>query len=281
MHLLTHGGEPLLLELEALTILPHTHLELCYAARSFAQHEMLSLLIESNSSTDTHSPWSAVRHYIGRLGCWFTKCYRLVSTACRYPQLLENATCQFLALPEPSRLPPSDAKTNLESALRRMLPLDQQHRATEIYNRLTELRDLDIEDAFIGIYSNDMTKTIVHAELFLMEHFYFNDLRFVGRERYIGCSKRSCYCCSLYIRYHPGNFVMRPAHNNAYVTWCPPLFSRLDEERERKHNSSIMNQMNAHIRRDVMQEIESQAFRREKGPDSTTGFEADSLQHQN
>ena len=158
--------------------------------------------------------------------------------------------------------------------------MDQQDRATEIYNRLTELRDFDIEDAFVGNYSNDKTKTIVHAEVFLMEHFYFNDLHFVGRERYIGCSKRSCYCCSLYTRYHPGNFVMQPAHNNAYVTWCPPLLSRLDEERERKHNLNIMNQMNAHIRRDVMQEIESRALRREKGPDSTTGLEAESLQHQ-
>ncbi|KAK0263116.1 hypothetical protein LTR35_017615 [Friedmanniomyces endolithicus] len=266
------GYEALLQGLGGLDNHYETHFELCDAARRFPHHGMLSRLIQSNSSIDTNSPWSTVRHYVGRLACWFNKCHRLVLTARQYPQLLENATVQFLALPTPSRLPCSDAKTNLESALRRMLPADQHHRLTAIYDGLKLLRTFFIEDAFAENLSDDKLKTAVHAEVFLMEHFYFNNFAFVGHERYIGCSKPSCYCCSLYTRYHPGNYLLRPAHNNAYVTWCPPLLSRLDQQKERKHNLDIMNQMNAYIRRDVMLEIEWRVLRRERNSDSTTGL---------
>ncbi|KAK0831137.1 hypothetical protein LTS02_018278, partial [Friedmanniomyces endolithicus] len=107
----------------------------------------------------------------------------------QYPQLLETATVQFLALPIPSRLPCSDAKTNLESALRRMLPAEQHHRLTEIYDGLKQMRTFFIEDAFAENLSDDRLETAVHAEVFLMEHFYFNNFAFVGHERYIGCSK--------------------------------------------------------------------------------------------
>ncbi len=38
----------------------------------------------------------------------------------------------------------------------------------------------------------------VHAETLMMEHFYFNQLHFFGNDRYIGCSKPSCYYCDLW-----------------------------------------------------------------------------------
>ena len=68
----------------------------------------------------------------------------------------------------------------------------------------------------------------VHAETLMVEHFYFNQLHFFGNDRYIGCSKPSCYCCDLYLRNHPGNFEARPSHGNVWVKWCLPF--EADEE---------------------------------------------------
>lgn len=264
-------AESLFDELEALTHITDDPLALCRAAKQFSGRRMLARLLRSNSSLDTRSPWASLWHYIGRLGCWFGKCENLVLTACQFPQLLENARCEFLALPKETKLPVNKSKVDLASALKRMLPADQQSHVSGLYDQLAGMRLFDIPVAFSNNFTDESLNGRVHAEVFLMEHFYFNKFRFWGREKYIGCSKPSCYCCSLYFRYHPGNFVLRPAHNNVYVKWIPPLMSQLDEEPQRKHNLDIMNQMNAYMRRDIKEEIEERMPRREKAPDSTSG----------
>lgn len=152
-----------------------------------------------------------------------------------------------------------------------MLPADQKSLARELYEQLANLRLYSIPQSFSENFTDDRLMGRVHAEVFLMEQFFFNKFRFCGGEKYIGCSKPCCYCCSLYIRFHPGNFVLRPAHNIVYVTWIPPLMAGLNEESKRKHNLDIMNQMNAYIRRDIKEEIEERMPRREKAPDSTSG----------
>ena len=171
-------------------------------------------------------------------------------------------------------LPIDHAKADLSSALKRMIPADEKQLVVSLYEQLSGLRVFDIPEVFReNITKNGLTGR-VHAEVFLLEHFFMNKFQFVMREKYVGCSKPSCYCCSLYMRYHPGNVVMRPAHNNVFLTWIPPLISQLDEEQVRKHNLDIMNSMNAYIRRDVMEEIDQRFPRRERGPDSTTGMDS-------
>lgn len=154
-----------------------------------------------------------------------------------------------------------------------MLPADQQSYVTKLYEQLTEMRLFSITDAFSENFTDDRLKGRVHVEVFMFEHFYFNNMRPWGREKYIGCSKPACYCCSLYFRFHPGNFVLRPPHNNVYVRWIPPLMTRLGETTERKHNLDIINQMNAYIQRDVREEIEERMPRRQKAADSTSGID--------
>lgn len=266
--------EHLINELEALTNIKGDPLALCQAAKKFSDWKTLARLLGSSSSIDTRSPWASLWHYVGRLGCWFGKCENLFSTASQYPQLLENARCEFLALPRERKLPVKTARVDLASALKRMLSADQQSLAPRLYDQLADMRLFDIPVAFSENFTDESLEGRVHAEVFLMEHFYFNKFRLLSREKYIGCSKPSCYCCSLYFRYHPGNFVLRPAHNNVYVTWVPPLMSQLDEERQRKHNLDIMNQMNAYMRRDIKEEIEERMPRREKAPDSTDGIDS-------
>ena len=171
-------------------------------------------------------------------------------------------------------IPIDHSKADISSALKRMLPAGEQQLAASIHEQLSGLRLFDIPSVFHENITKDGLTGRVHAELFLLEHFYLNKFQFLMREKYVGCSKPSCYCCSLYMRYHPGNVAMRPAHNNVSMKWIPPLISRLDDEPVRKHNLDIMNSMNAYIRRDVREEIDRRLPRREKGPDSTTGIDS-------
>lgn len=229
--------------------------------------------LRSNSLQDTRSPWVSIWHFVGRLGCWFAKCENLVLTARQFPRLFENARCKFLALPKDRNLPVCKSEVDLASALKRMLPANQRNNVSKLYEQMANMRLFNIADAFSENFTDNNLKGRVHAEVFLLEHFYFSKLRPWGREKYIGCSKRSCYCCSLYFRFHPGNFVLRPAHNTVHVGWIPPLMAQLNEPTERKHNLDIMNQMNAYMRRDIMEEIEERMPRREKAPDSTSGID--------
>ena len=260
--------ERLFAELEALTHITNDPLRLCRAAKQFSQGRMLTNLLRSDNSLEKRSPWASLWHYIGRLGCWFGKCESLVLTACQFPQLLEDARCEFLALPNETKLPVDQSKADLTSALKRMLPADQQHLVEKLHDQLAGMRLFDIPLAFSENLTDGGLNGRVHAEVFLMEHFYFNKYRFVGREKYVGCS--------LYMRFHPGNFVLQPAHNNVSVMWIPPLLFQLDQEQKRKH-LDIINHMNAYMRRDIKEEIEERIPQREKAPNFTTGVDLHSF----
>ena len=256
------------------------HLRSCRAACQFKERKKLMDLSRLQCSAEKRSLWSSVSHFINRLGCWLTKSRQLALAVYQFPQLLDSTTCEFLALPKEMKLPVNHSKADLSSALKRMLPATQQQLADAIYEQLSGLRTFDIPLVFRENITKERLTGRVHAEVFLLEHFFLNKFQFVMREKYIGCSKPSCYCCSLYMRYHPGNVVMRPAHNNVFLTWIPPLISRLDEEQVRKHNLDILNNMVAYIRRDVREEIDQRLPRREKAPDSTTGIESNALDTQ-
>ena len=267
-------AENLFSEIESLICLKDEHWSLCSAAHRFRQRNKLMRLLRSHDSVEERSPWSSVWHFVGRLGCWFGTCQRLALAVYQFPQLVDGASCEFLALPREMKLPVDHSKADLISALNRMLPASERQLVTSVYEQLSGLRDFDIPEVFRENITKDGLSGRVHAEVFLLEHFYMNRFQFSMREKYVGCSKPSCYCCSLYMRYHPGNVVVRPAHNTVYLKWIPPLILQLDEEQVRKHNLDIMNSMNAYIRRDVREQIDQRLPRREKGPDSTTGIDS-------
>ena len=69
------------------------------------REKKLMRLLRLHSSTEERSEWYLVWHFIGRLGCWFGKCQQLVLSVYQFPQLLDGATCEFLALPKEIETP--------------------------------------------------------------------------------------------------------------------------------------------------------------------------------
>jgi len=61
------------------------------------------------------------------------------------------------------------------------------------------------------------------------------------------------------------------------VTWNLPLLAELQNEVIRKHNLDVMNKVIEHMRRDILNELEVRFPRRQRPPDSTSGFATFSL----
>jgi hypothetical protein len=244
----------------------------CKASLDFESCPQLDRVIQAESSVTNYSDWAQVRHCIGRIGMWYRKAAILITFSSTYPHILDEATCQHLKLPKPTQLPEADAKTHLSGALKRMLPVDQQHKVAELHDTLTGLRGFDMEESFLDTFRKQKANLKVHAEVFLAEHFCSNKIRYLEDDKYLGCSKASCYCCSLYLRYHPDNLVVRPSHGNVWRTWCPPLMAVEMSGVQAKRNLDLMNKVIAHLRRDVLGEIEMKIARWNKVPDSSSAF---------
>jgi hypothetical protein len=164
--------------------------------------------------------------------------------------------------------------TDLDSALGRMIPKGEVQRLRDAREAVKNFTVMDISAEFIAKYTNKTFKPRVHAELLLLEHFYHRNLSFVQNDRYIGCSKPSCYCCDLYMKCHPGGFVARACHGNLWINWCAPSPPIDNDEQARKHTAKILNEMVKTVRRDAIGQLLSKQPRRPKVFDSTTGMSA-------
>lgn len=80
----------------------------------------------------------------------------------------------------------------------------------------------DIGELFARRRKHRRSHDCVHAEIKIVDFFSRTRREFGNHHRYIGCSKPSCYCCSLYIQAHPSKVETRPSHGNAWVKWTAP-----------------------------------------------------------
>jgi hypothetical protein len=118
------------------------------------------------------------------------------------------------------------------------------------------------------------TKTRVHAELLLINHFDMYGCNFLGgSDRYIGCSKPACYLCYTFMRNHPGRYAIPSSHQKIYVGWrLPDIYPNENRSHERwKIQEKIFLTMIESIRQDLKTEVESREPRRPFHADSTAG----------
>ena len=117
-------------------------------------------------------------------------------------------------------------------------------------------------------------KTKVHAELLLADHLHRKNVQFLdGHDRYIGCSKPSCYLCDAYLRNHPAAFAVPRSHQKIYVGWrCPDVLEGGPDTYQLHHEQETMwLELTRVVRKDLKKEVESRAPRAAIPPDSTAG----------
>jgi hypothetical protein len=238
-------------------------------------HHIKQRATSSEQHGNNRSPFAEVRHYVGRLE-WHVRAVRIfISAARRLPMLFQGPEIEVVHYERISILPPGlRNKTTLQEIANRMISNDKPL-LLEIQTRLQALdRTSDIERYVRIEFDKKNFKPRVHAELMLLEHFYRNRLDFCENDPFIGCSKPACYCCSLYIRSHPGQFVEPSSHQKIYLNWMPPTsnWDVPDSSSEfANHERDMLNSMVELIRRKTIDQIKSQSGKRQKQFDSVTG----------
>jgi hypothetical protein len=257
-----------------LCALRDNHIEMCSLAYSFRGLGLLETLSQRHERSGPTGPslWSRSRHYVGRLGSWSRASKTLLRATKTIPNLVTSFQIECLSPPPPISAPCPDEKTNLDSALGRMHGRDEIQRLEEAREVVRNTNSLDISAEFFDKYCDKKFKPRVHAEVLLLEHFYHQKLDFLDNDRYIGCSKPSCYCCDIYMKIHPGGFVQRPCHGNLWINWRAPVPPIKDDKAAQKHTANMLNEMIKYIRRDALNQLLSKRPRRPRVPDSTTGM---------
>lgn len=241
----------------------------------------MRILCQRHNSQSSRGVWSDIRHYIGRLGSWTKATQILILGAQIFPRRIENARVDVVGPEGPADLPNITHLTDLRGLVQRMLPADQAALVEDLSQALIETDMVaQIDRRFREDYANIEPRP--HAELLVLEHFYRNSFSFVDGDKYIGCSKPSCYCCHAYIQCHPGGFAPRPCHGNLWINWAPPIplltvgptsgRKRPRTRLQQQHTFQMLQKILVSIRQDLQDQILSRRPKRNRLPDSTTGM---------
>ncbi|QIX02446.1 hypothetical protein AMS68_007963 [Peltaster fructicola] len=258
-----------------------TNTELCQWAYDFKE-TALGQRLSSHCAQSVHAqPWLEVQHYIGRLRSWHRAARILVNLSARLGNLLNDITVALIPLPtlplgKGSRKDPPASPPDLGSTLEMICQgLSVEQVKQKLRQALTEHKEseqkLDLESLINKIFKRRATTYDVHPEVAMADYIQRHGLRFLDRYRYIGCSKPSCYCCSLYLREHPLRLATRPSHNRVWMRWCYPLCPEDQNEDERRRwdiqRLRFGRKMAAETKRCLLREGRARGWLR----DSTTG----------
>ncbi|PIA97955.1 hypothetical protein CB0940_05371 [Cercospora beticola] len=221
----------------------------------------LNYLIEHDHDT----LWTHLRHRIGRLGSFKRASRFLAKNAPKFADIIRDAKVKLVDS-QPRVRTPISVGPDLETLLTRVCAWLKQE---AILAQAT--KKLETAENKLKSLREHTLMPIVHAEILILNHFFTKDLRFVNDDRYIGCSKPSCYCCSLYFDAHPGNFVQRPCHGNAYVKWSPP---RSQTGALSAVTVNVLESMTLDIQGELRVQILNDIYGRKRSRDSETGMTA-------
>jgi hypothetical protein len=214
---------------KALDASQHSLADLCSYCFYLMESKELELVKEQATRSadlgNERCPFAQLRYFIGRLGHHVQAVRVLMDTARRIPGLFEEAKIEIVNGPSSSSIeaPPLRPTLGLDGIANRMISGDAEL-TRDIRDRLRRLnQSFGIEQLVRKKY--EKMKPRVHAELVLLEYVFRlrRTLQPFNNDRYIGVSKPACYCCYLYIREHPGEFVPPATHQNIYVNWHPPI----------------------------------------------------------
>ncbi|KAG9502251.1 hypothetical protein J7337_005077 [Fusarium musae] len=222
----------------------------------------------------TAEAFRSVKHVIGRLAEKIRTPVNLVNDSRQLRPLLNSYEIRRVEAPVAAKMPMTDGLRNLDSILRRMLPAGDS-RLKDMQAYLGQLDgSIRLEDAIRAMHDDDETNHGVHAEIQVLEDFHRNGRKFVGRDRYIACSKLACLCCRLYFKWHPGRFVEPESHQKSYLTWRPIDLPEGGESQHWPDQRRVLANISKELSNLVEEQIISQQQPAPWQPDSVTNITA-------
>jgi hypothetical protein len=214
--------------------------------------------------------WQAVRHLIGRLGSWHKSTKAVLALAMRDRCLTKSPPVRVVDHLNPMRFTFRPADLTLTSAVENTFALNGDHALSSV-RALFQKRGLDLDETFKKRKEWSFQPK-VHAEAVMADHFFRHNLVFWGEDRYIGCSKPSCFCCDLYLKNHGREFSDRPCHGNIWINWCPTSPSLAGSMLGDVPTETIMGIMTQKMRAEAERLLLSGLRQSRTRVESTTGF---------
>jgi hypothetical protein len=161
-------------------------------------------------------------HYLGRLGAHRDAAARIVGAAMKVHSLRQISEVRvvppsqicIVTLP-PGSLDPYDIVKGICKKVSGIGASSCLHTYVDIdYGR-----DLKQE-----MQRSHSFRTIVHAELLLVDLFSRKCFDFVDNDAFVGCSKRACYFCYSWISMHHKNFILPARHSKVFLGCRGPDF---------------------------------------------------------
>ncbi|KAK3317477.1 hypothetical protein B0T19DRAFT_292904 [Cercophora scortea] len=230
--------------------------------------EFLREKARQDRDLDNDSPWTELRHAMGRLYSYYITVKVLVATRMRREELFaQDIEVNFVPSSGPGDTP-SMRRTSDGIAKRMTSNVAQREAILRYVDSLHVGRDRFDKD-LLDKTQPKCFQPIVHAEINLLDSILRE-----GREsderprfyregdfgRYIGCSKPTCRLCGLYFQSHPTAGVdVRPSHQNLYYKWrAPDVYKHdgLEADIERK---GILEKMLNAIREENFRVVQDQA----------------------
>ena len=228
----------------------------CYKNRRGAAFESLKRL--AGQGETRRLDFEHLYELLCKLGQHVHIAKKLIEAAVSLSQDFMDEFCiKVLPSSKEQKLPLLAKEATIESTIGRMFssPVDQSQfmaRLQFIWDppELTEL-----------LQKQHKTKTRVHAELILLDHFDKHGLNFLDNDdKYIGCSKPACYLCYAYITHHPGRYTVPSSHQKLYMGWRHPDVDP-NATKIRAQQEQIMLKLIEDVRRDIKTDIECRTKR--------------------
>lgn len=220
--------------------------------------------------------WQSVRHLIGRLGSWHSATKIALTLATREPVLIQNSVVRPIDHFNAIRLNFKLRDLTLTSVVREAFPERNIKHAIRAVDAVFRKDDSNLGHEFQNCKKQPF-KPKVHAEAAMADHFYSRQLQFWDGDRYIGCSKSSCFCCSLYLRYHAGMYIDRPCHGNIWINWCPTSPALIDDVMRVVPTATVIRNMVEKIQSEMERLILSSLRLQRNQLESTTGISSGNL----
>ncbi|KAK4496860.1 hypothetical protein PRZ48_011309 [Zasmidium cellare] len=208
------------------------HHMLCSAACEIVSSSGYNRIAEL--SVPPGSRYKKVKHYLIRLCSWYTASRYVTKYWGMFAEELRGATVEIVSLDQFHQTTNVNFPPNVRDALLWILGSQQQPFASALQQKLTPA------GALLKTEGGRARGSIIHAEAALAEFVHFHEMEPLYEDRYVGCSKQSCYGCKIYLSKHPGGFEQRPSHGNAWFKWYPP---RLREQPDDRETSSLLRRM--------------------------------------
>lgn len=205
----SRGSNELLAELREVYDRARGYPDICKQAFHFRRTPSDNSLKEKIRREMGGNFYAQIRHFIGRLSSWEKSARYIVDEYMSTPLLRAERTVH---------------------AVDKQIMLPWRH-TDRVKNLASMIENSQANGAVQKFFKKDHFVPIVHAEVAMIQHIYSNGLAFANDDRYIGCSKPSCYCCRAYMKLHPLRVKERLSHNNVWHKWSPgPISSKMEGE---------------------------------------------------